>query len=82
MIHYDTAQKNLLVNHLQWFYLSPSPRFLPSVGPLHCDRCLPAFLLLGVLLLGADRGVAVLPGRHWQNEVTTHPQAFSVPRLG
>lgn len=51
-------------------------------GPVHCDCCLPAFLLLGVLLLGADGGMAVLPSRHWQNEATAHPQTFPVPRLG
>lgn len=71
------------VKRLQRFYVSLClPDLLFSLGPLYCDCRLPAFLLPGVLLLGADRGVAVLPGRHWQNEVATHSQAFSVPRLG
>ncbi len=78
MIHHDTSHKTT--------FLKTSPTFLSlwlfSIGSLYRDCCLPAFLLLGVLLLGADGGVAVLPGRHWQNEVTTHSQAFSVPRLG
>lgn len=51
-------------------------------GPLCCDRCLLALLLLGLLLLGVDRGVAVLPGRDWKDQVKDHTQALPVPRLG
>lgn len=86
LIRYDTSHKTIpftfFVKHHQRLSLSPLPDFLSSVGPLYCDCCLPAFLLLGVLLLGAYRGMAVLPGCHWQDEVKTHSKAFSVPRLG
>lgn len=77
-IHYGRFSLKLPWQVLSW---SP-PGFLFSTGPVHCDCCLPAFLLLGVLLLGADRGVAVLLGRPWQNEATAHPQTFPMPRLG
>lgn len=84
MIHFDTFHKILSFTSFKcllylFFFI---PDFLFSLGSLYCDCCLPALLLLGVLLLGADRGVAVLPGCHRQNEVTTHSQALSVPRLG
>lgn len=75
MIHLDAADKPKLF----FFFLSPP---LSSVGPLHCDRCLPALLLLGVVLLGADGGVAVLPGCHWEDEVPANTEALPVPRLG
>lgn len=38
---------------------------LPLSGDLHAGRCFPAFLLPVVVLLGSDRGVAVIHGRHW-----------------
>lgn len=56
--------------------------FSLSLGPMYRDCCLSSFLLLGLFLLGADGSLAVLPGGHRQNEVTTHSQALSVPRLG
>lgn len=84
MIHLDASDKQWLL----FFLCTTSPPFsspsllCSSEGPLHCDRCLLAFLLLGVLLLGADGGVAVLPGCHREDEVTTNTKAFPVPRLG
>lgn len=87
MIHFDTSYKQWLLFFLYnvsggFIFLHCLTVFFFSAGPLHCDRCLLAFLLLGILLLGADGGVAVLPGCHWKDEVTTHSQAISVPRLG
>lgn len=54
----------------------------PPIGGVHSGGCSPALLLPLLLLLGADRSLAVLHGCHWSSAQPHHPQAFLVPRLG
>lgn len=63
--------------------LSPSDTFfLHPTGCLHHDDSLPALLLFGIVLLGPNRGLAVLHGSDGKGSDQAHPQALSVSRLG
>ncbi|XP_059996722.1 adhesion G protein-coupled receptor B2 isoform X10 [Lagenorhynchus albirostris] len=57
-------------------------RVLSKAGCVHHDSRLPALLLPLVLLLGAHRGLAVLPGCHWTDAHPPCPQALPLPGLG
>lgn len=51
-------------------------------GCMHDDHGLPALLLPGLVLLGADGGVAVLHGRDGEGSDPTHTQTIPVSRMG
>lgn len=61
--------------HSQMFFSSFS-------GLMHSDRCVPSFLLSVLILLGSDRGVAVIHGSDGPPQESHHTQAFPVSRLG
>lgn len=49
---------------------------------MHPDCCVASFLLLVFILLGSDRGMAVLHGSDRPPQESHHTQAFPVSRLG
>ena len=51
-------------------------------GRVYDDHGLPALLLPGVVLLGADRGVAVLHGRDGEGSNPAHTQTLPLSRMG
>lgn len=51
-------------------------------GLMHPDRCVPSLLLPVLILLGSDRGVAVIHGGDGPPQESHHTQAFPVSRLG
>ena len=60
----------------------PLPAFGLPAGCVYHDCRLPALLLPVVLLLGAHRGLAVLPGCHRADAHPPRPQALPLPGLG
>lgn len=50
--------------------------------PMHPYRCIPSLFLPVLILLGSDRGVAVIHGSDRPPQESHHTQAFPVSRLG
>lgn len=65
-------------------FLDLSSLFVYSVvsGLMHPYRCIPSLLLPFLILLGSDRGVAVIHGSDRPPQESHHTQAFPVSRLG
>lgn len=62
--------------------LDISSPFGVASGLVHFDRCIPPLLLPVLLLLGSDRGMAVVHGSDRPSQKSHHTQAFPVSWLG
>lgn len=71
VLEYNPTQLCRALLHSDDSHSLPSLTSLPqSPGRVHHDCCIPPLLLPLFLLLGADRGLAILLGCDWQDPDT------------
>lgn len=80
IVHRTAMQLARFITHDPAILLSLSRPVVS--GLVHPDRSISSFLLLILILLGTDRGVAVLHGSDRSPQESHYTQAFPVSRLG